>query len=45
MKTREGGIGLDNVRRRLDILYGDDKLLVTSQKDNIYKVRLTIPKI
>ena len=45
MKTREGGIGLDNVRRRLDILYGDENLLETSQKDNIYKVRLTIPKI
>ena len=45
MKTKEGGIGLDNVRRRLDILYGDENLLETSQKDNRYEVRLTIPKI
>ena len=45
MKTGEGGIGLDNVRRRLDILYSDENLLETGQDDNRYKVRLTIPKI
>ena len=40
---RQGGVGLENVRRRLDIIYGDEYQLDTSQSDSEYKVRLTIP--
>jgi len=38
-----GGIGLKNVRRRLDILYGSNYALNIERKDNIFKVHLKIP--
>lgn len=40
---RQGGVGLENVRQRLDILYGEDYHLETSETDKEYKVRLMIP--
>ncbi|MDR1699287.1 MAG: histidine kinase [Prevotellaceae bacterium] len=41
-KEEVGGIGLPNVRRRLDLLYGDRHRLEISENDNIYSVTLTI---
>lgn len=37
------GIGLENVRKRLDLIYKDEYLLEINEKDNIYKVALSIP--
>lgn len=46
-KTNEnsarGGVGLANVRRRLDLLYGDDYSLRINQNENTYSVTLIIP--
>lgn len=43
IKTGKGGVGLTNVRRRLDLLYDKDYSLDISQKDNIHSVTLIIP--
>lgn len=37
------GIGLENVRKRLDLLYHDEYLLEINNKDNIHTVSLKIP--
>ena len=37
------GIGLDNVRKRLDLIYRDNYTLDIDTLDNIYKVTLKIP--
>lgn len=37
------GIGLKNVTRRLDILYGQDYSLRLDRKDDLFKVQLKIP--
>ena len=46
-KTNEnsarGGVGLANVRRRLDLLYGEDYSLRINQNENTYSVTLIIP--
>ena len=43
-KQNKGGIGLENVRKRLDMLYGSDYSLVTdSSQPNEYNVELIIP--
>ena len=39
----KGGVGLANVRRRLDLLYGDDYSLRIADKDNVHSVNLIIP--
>ena len=39
----EGGVGLSNVRRRLDLLYGEDYSLRINQDDKTYSVNLIIP--
>lgn len=39
-----GGIGLVNVRKRLDLLYNDTYVLDISEKDNSYDIFLSIPK-
>lgn len=39
----KGGVGLSNVRRRLDLLYGEDYSLHINQRDNIHSVTLIIP--
>ena len=36
------GIGINNVKRRLELMYPDKHLLVTTQKDNYYTVQLEI---
>ena len=38
-----GGVGLSNVRRRLDLLYGDEYTLCIDNNDTVYSVRLIIP--
>ena len=42
-KGEIGGVGLANVRRRLDLLYGEDYSLRISENDDIYSVTLIIP--
>ena len=38
-----GGVGLANVKRRLDLLYGQDYSLRIKQENNLYSVILIIP--
>lgn len=40
---KEGGIGIKNVQRRLDLIYGDDYDLNISQNDGLYLVEMRIP--
>ena len=37
------GIGLENLRRRLDLLYGDEYQLTIREDSAIYEVELTLP--
>ena len=39
----QGGVGMANVRQRLDLIYGDDYTLDVSETDNTYEVTLDIP--
>lgn len=41
--NREGGLGIENSRKRLDIIYGDDADIVMTDTDNIFTVKLDIP--
>lgn len=44
MKVEKGGIGLENVRKRLDLLFGSKyKLEIDESKENEYRVKLSIP--
>ena len=43
--NKEGGVGLTNVRRRLDLLYGNDYSLRIYEGDQHYSVTLVIPGI
>lgn len=38
----DGGIGISNLRRRLQLIYGDNARLDTSTRDDIYETTLTI---
>lgn len=42
-KPANGGVGLRNVRNRLELLYGSDFLLTTGPADGKYQVMLNIP--
>jgi len=42
-KTAHGGIGMQNLRRRLQLLYGDRATLALIVTDTTYQVDLTIP--
>lgn len=43
-KTKtSGGLGLANVKRRLELLYGKNFSLVTSSNENEFKVNLSLP--
>lgn len=42
-QSSESGVGLANVRRRLDLLYGDGYSLDINKDNNTYSVTLTIP--
>jgi sensor histidine kinase YesM len=41
--VQHGGIGLENIRKRLELLYNGKHNLVIESKDNLYKVTLIIP--
>ena len=43
-RTDRGGVGLDNVRRRLDLLYSDRYELLIDEGE-MFNVVLTIPGI
>lgn len=40
---RQGGVGLANVRRRLDLIYGDRYSLEIKDNDEVYNVVLRLP--
>lgn len=40
---RDGGIGLQNIRTRLDIIYGNDTSLDITETESTYSVTLTLP--
>ncbi|WP_420316382.1 sensor histidine kinase [Ekhidna sp.] len=42
--TRGEGIGLENVRKRLQVVYGRNDLLEVNKKENEFSVSLKIPK-
>ncbi len=42
-EVERGGIGLKNVRKRLDLLYKDNSRLITKRRGDSYRVELTIP--
>lgn len=42
-ENRKGGVGLENVRRRLSLLYGDKATLRIEDGSDYYTVNLTIP--
>lgn len=39
----KGGLGIVNIKRRLNLLYGDKARLIQSEKENVYKMELHIP--
>jgi sensor histidine kinase YesM len=43
-KSKGTGIGLQNVKRRLELIYGLPDLLVLNKEDNHFKVSIFIPK-
>ncbi|MFR9650478.1 MAG: histidine kinase [Rikenellaceae bacterium] len=43
IERASGGIGLVNVRKRLELIYGDQFKLITGPKESSYRVELTIP--
>lgn len=46
MKVEKGGIGLENVRKRLELLFGKDyKLDIDDKNESEYSVKLSIPMI
>ncbi len=40
--TRKGGIGLENLKRRLDLLYPDKHSLCTKKEDNMFVAELKL---
>jgi two-component system LytT family sensor kinase len=46
IKSKQGaGIGLNNIRERLKLIYRNDQLLQTAVKGDIFQVKLIIPQI
>ena len=43
-QEEKGGIGLDNVRKRLYLIYGKNYSLVTESDEDVYRLTLTLPK-
>jgi hypothetical protein len=41
--VHHGGIGLENIKKRLDLIYGERYQLIMSKKNNEFTVRLIIP--
>lgn len=44
-EDKRGGVGLDNVRRRLELLYGETYTLDIWEDAGLYKVKLIIPEL
>ena len=44
-KKSRGGIGLDNVRKRLDLIYHDRYSLAIDQSEDTYSINLNIPSL
>lgn len=44
-KQNAKGVGLDNVRRRLDLIYGDDYSLDIKEENNSFNINLIIPSL
>jgi len=42
VKTNTGGVGLSNIRERLELIYGDQFQFTTTEVDGIFKVNLEI---
>ncbi len=42
-KGINSGLGLSNIKRRLELLYGDNHILEIKHEINVYSVKLTIP--
>ncbi|MDQ6815571.1 MAG: GHKL domain-containing protein, partial [Bacteroidota bacterium] len=42
VKDKTSGIGLQNVKRRLDLLYKDDHTLCIENKDNYFTINLQL---
>ena len=42
---KNGGFGLKNIRRRLDLIYGNDHLLICGEQDHMFVVSLNIEKL
>lgn len=40
---REGGIGLDNLSKRLDLIYGGEAVMKVTREDGAYTTKLEIP--
>ena len=43
-KDEQGGIGLENVKRRLELIYGEKAKMITNAKQNSYSIVLSIDK-
>ncbi len=43
LATQDCGVGLTNVKRRLDLIYGDSYSLKIEEKDSSYKILLSLP--
>ncbi|MGM9692144.1 MAG: sensor histidine kinase [Alloprevotella sp.] len=43
-QEEKGGIGLNNVRKRLDLIYGKDYSIVKEINDDVFRLTLTLPK-
>jgi hypothetical protein len=41
--VHHGGIGLENIKKRLDLLYGDKHKLIIDETNGAYRVKLIIP--
>ncbi len=39
----KGGLGIVNIKRRLNLLYGDKALLTQSEKEGVYTIKLQVP--
>ena len=44
-KQNAKGVGLDNVRRRLDLIYGNDYSLDIKEENNSFNINLIIPSL
>jgi LytS/YehU family sensor histidine kinase len=42
-KKEKSGIGLENLRRRLDLLYPDQYSLISREDQDVFYVKLTVP--